>query len=72
VPDALKSVSFIEKDSKKFKDSSGWGYAQFLHDAGSKTFKPYGDDSSFGTKVCYQCHTAVKEKDYIFTDYPPR
>jgi hypothetical protein len=72
VPDALKSVSFIEKDSKKFKDSSGWGYAQFLYDAGSKTFKPYGDDSSFGTKVCYQCHTAVKEKDYIFTDYPPR
>jgi hypothetical protein len=36
VPDALKSVSFIEKDSKKFKDSSGWGYAQLLYDAGLK------------------------------------
>jgi hypothetical protein len=48
------------------------GNAQFLYDAGSKTFKPYGDDVSFGTKVCYQCHTAVKGKDYIFTDYPQR
>jgi hypothetical protein len=30
VPDTLKSVSFIEKDSKRFPDTSGWGYAQFL------------------------------------------
>ena len=29
VPDILKSVSFIEKDSKRFPDTSGWGYAQF-------------------------------------------
>src|SRR5262245_61161864 len=25
VPDTLKSVSFIQKDSKRFPDSSGWG-----------------------------------------------
>lgn len=29
VPDTLKSVSFIEKNSKRFRDSGGWGYAQF-------------------------------------------
>src|SRR5471030_2401687 len=28
VPDTLKSVAFIEKDSKRFPDTSGWGYAQ--------------------------------------------
>lgn len=72
VPETLKSVSFIEKDSKRFPDTSGWGYAQFLYDAPSKTFKPYGTDSSFGKTVCFQCHTAVKTKDYIFTSYPPR
>lgn len=72
VPDTLKSVSFIEKDSKRFRDSSGWGYAQFLYDPASATFKPYGADASFGTKVCYQCHTAVKAQDYIFTNYPTR
>lgn len=71
VPDALKSVSFILKDSKRFPETSGWGYAQFLYDAASGTFKPYGSDSSFGN-VCYKCHTIVKTKDYIFTAYPMR
>ncbi|MGH9730923.1 MAG: cytochrome P460 family protein [Candidatus Acidiferrales bacterium] len=72
VPGTLKSVSFIEKDSKRFPDTSGWGYAQFLYDAPSKTFKPFGSDASFGKTVCYQCHTIVKARDYIFTNYPPR
>ncbi|MGH9726621.1 MAG: cytochrome P460 family protein, partial [Candidatus Acidiferrales bacterium] len=34
VPDTLKSVSFIEKNSKRFPETSGWGYAQFLYDPG--------------------------------------
>jgi hypothetical protein len=72
VPDTLKSVSFIEKDSKRFPETSGWGYAQFLYDATSDTFKPYGINSSFGKEVCYSCHTSVKSTDYIFTSYPRR
>ena len=72
VPDTLKSISFIEKDSRRFPDTHGWGYAQFLYDPASHTFKPYGTDASFGKKVCYQCHTAVASTDYIFTAYPPR
>ena len=68
VPDALKSVSFIEKDSKRFRDSGGWGYAQFQNDAASDTLTPFGNDAACG----YACHTAVKAKDYIFTAYPRR
>jgi hypothetical protein len=68
VPDTLKSVSFIEKDSKRFRDSGGWGYAQFHYDAASDTFTPFGSDAACG----YACHTAVKAKDYIFTAYPRR
>jgi hypothetical protein len=34
------------------KAPRGWGYAQFLYDAASDTFKPHGSDSSFG-KECY-------------------
>ena len=68
VPDTLKSVSFIEKDSKRFPDTSGWAYAQFLYDAASDTFKPSGSGASCG----YACHTAVAAKDYIFTSYPQR
>jgi hypothetical protein len=71
VPDKLKSVSFILKDSKRFPDSSGYGYAQFLYDPASDTFAPFGKDASFN-KTCYQCHTIVKSKDYIFTEYPKR
>jgi hypothetical protein len=61
-PDTLKSVSFIEKDSKRFPETSGWGYAQFLYDAASDTFTPYGSDRSFG-KECWGCHTLVKGKN---------
>jgi hypothetical protein len=72
VPGTLKSVAFIEKDSKRFPDTNGWGYAQFMYDAASDTFKPYGSNSSFGKTVCQQCHTLVKAKDFIFTGYPRR
>lgn len=72
VPTTLKSVSFIEKDSKRFPNTSGWGYAEFLYDPAAHTFKPYGSDSSFGKKVCFECHTRVKARDYIFTQYPVR
>jgi Cytochrome P460 len=68
VPDTLKSVSFIEKDTKRFPDTNGWAYAQFLYDAASDTFKPNGSDAKCG----YECHTAVAAKDYIFTAYPRR
>jgi cytochrome P460 len=68
VPDALKSVSFIEKDTKRFPDTNGWAYAQFLYDAASDTFTPNGSDAKCG----YACHTTVAAKDYIFTAYPKR
>src|SRR3954449_10272205 len=68
VPDTLKSVSFIEKDSKRFPDTNGWAYAQFLYDAASDTLKATGNDAKCG----YACHTTVAAKDYIFTAYPKR
>src|ERR1700733_9137449 len=33
VPDALKSISFIVKDTKRFPNTHGWAYAQFVYDA---------------------------------------
>src|SRR5437868_10219897 len=70
VPDTLKSVAFIEEDSKRFPDTNGWGYAQFLYNAASDTFEAYGTDSSFGKKICHQCHTLVTTRDFIFTNSP--
>ena len=62
------------KDSKKFADSGGWGYAQFDYDSASKTFKP-GDENStppqeHDAKCGFACHTIVADKDYVFTAYP--
>jgi hypothetical protein len=68
VPDTLKSVSFIEKDTGRFPDTNGWAYAQFLYDAASGAFEPHGSDAKCG----HECHTAVANKDYIFTAYPLR
>ena len=68
VPDTLHDVDFIEKDSKRFPDTGGWGYAQFNYDAASDMFTPDGSGSNCG----YACHTIVAAKDYIFTAYPNR
>jgi len=76
VPDHLQDVDFMVKDSKRFADSGGWGYAVFDYDAGSNIFKPgtlaskppQGKDAKCG----YTCHTIVKNKDYVFTEYGQR
>jgi len=38
VPDTLHDVDFMVKDSKRFADSGGWGYAEFEYDPTSQTF----------------------------------
>ncbi len=68
VPDTLHDVDFIERDSKRFPRTGGWGYAQFNYDHVAHTFSPEGSGSDCG----YACHTIVTAKDYIFTAYPDR
>ena len=40
VPDTLHDVDFMQKDSKRFADSGGWGYAAFVYDPASEAFRP--------------------------------
>ena len=40
VPGTHHDVDFMVKDSKRFADSGGWGYAEFEYDAASDTFRP--------------------------------
>ena len=76
VPGKLVNVDFMVKDSKRFADSGGWGYAVFDYDAESDTFKagtlagtpPQGNDARCG----FACHTKAKARDYVFTDYGKR
>jgi hypothetical protein len=76
VAGALHDVDFMVKDSKKFSDSGGWGYAEFEYDTASEAFRPgteadkppQGNDAKCG----FACHTVVKKQDYVFTEYPKR
>jgi hypothetical protein len=76
VPGALANVDFMVKDAKRFADSGGWGYAVFDYDAASDKFTPgttagtppQGNDAKCG----FACHTIVKTRDFVFTDYGKR
>ncbi len=76
VPGALHDTDFMVKDSKRFADSGGWGWAAFEYDAASDAFRP-GDTSDsppqeHDAKCGFACHTIVADKDYVFTAYPKR
>jgi len=76
VPGTLQNVDFMEKDSKRFADSGGWGYAVFDYNAASNTFTPgttagtppQGNDARCGVA----CHAKAKATDYVFTEYGKR
>src|SRR2546429_1544216 len=68
VPDTFSQAFFIEKDSKRFPNSAGWGYALFNYDTASDMFTPDASPDNCG----HQCHTTVKAKDYIFHPYQKR
>lgn len=71
IPDYLKSVNFMVKDSKRFPATHGWAWAQFTYDPASHTFK-LSKLSATSHECGYACHSIVKEHDYIFTAYPKR
>ena len=72
VPGPQTEMSFMVKDSKRFADTNGWGYATFAYDASSDAFKPATTNPSFA-RGCHACHTAnAKARDFVFTDYAKR
>jgi hypothetical protein len=61
-PKKKEGVQFMVKDSRKYVSTGGWGYAQF------------NDGKSGNVAVqntCFSCHTAVKDRDFVFTRYAP-
>lgn len=73
---ALHDVDFMVKDSKRFADGNGWGYAMFKYDIASATFTPgtmadqppQGNDAKCGVA----CHQLAKPRDFVFTEYGNR
>jgi hypothetical protein len=56
-------IQFMVKDSQKYASTGGWGYSQF--DDG----KPLTDKAML--QSCFDCHQAIKDRDFVFTHYAP-
>jgi hypothetical protein len=69
VPDVFSQAFVMEKDSKRFPKSGGWGYAVFNYEAASDKFTV---DPKSLSDCGFACHTPVKAKDYIFHPYQKR
>lgn len=60
VPGEFVHAEFMLKDSKKFSETYGWGWARWV---GSDQI-PFNK----GAEVCISCHTPVKDRDWVFTE----
>src|SRR5580658_6323348 len=71
VPGDLFAVEGIEKDTKRFPDTHGWGYATFEYDTASGRFTPATEASKppqgHDAKCGAACHNITPATDYIFT-----
>jgi hypothetical protein len=56
------NVQFMVKDSKKYAETGGWGFADFKNGK-------VGDRALHET--CFACHMPAKDRDYVFTHYAP-
>src|SRR3954453_18414807 len=65
VPDTFAQAFLMEKDSKRFPKTGGWGYAVFNYTPATAKFTPDAALADCGQS----CHLAVKAKDYIFHPY---
>ncbi|HEV3276013.1 MAG TPA: cytochrome P460 family protein [Terriglobia bacterium] len=60
---AFFQVEFMIRDSKKYANTLGWGWARWR----GADLKPYGKDATF-TDECVGCHKPMRNADYVFTE----
>jgi hypothetical protein len=57
-----KIVGVMEKDSKRFAQTGGWGFEGFKNDTRERAVT---DPKS----ACFSCHEPQKKSDYVFSSY---
>jgi hypothetical protein len=65
VEGALKGLSVMAKDSKKYASTGGWGFQFWV---GGDPKKPLVTNA---TKQCFECHLPKKDQDYVYSTYLP-
>jgi cytochrome P460 len=59
-PGKFVHAEFMFKDSKKYSTTYNWGWARWV----GLDQEPFEK----GEKVCTECHTPVKNRDWVFTE----
>ena len=59
-PGEFVHAEFMFKDSGKYAETHGWGWARWV----GLEQAPFDK----GAQVCIGCHTPVKDRDWVFTD----
>jgi len=59
-PGKFVHAEFMFKNSQKYTESYGWGWARWV----GLEQKPFEK----GMQVCITCHTPVRNRDWVFTD----
>lgn len=62
---ARKLIGVMERDSRRFAATGGWGFEGFAGD--SKTERLVKD----GGQSCYQCHQGAQATSYVFSAFRP-
>jgi hypothetical protein len=61
----LQGIALMQKDSKKYAATGGWGWQFWL---GGDAKKPAVTDAA---KQCFACHEPRKSQDYVYSTYIP-
>jgi Haem-binding domain/Cytochrome P460 len=61
-PGEFFQVEFMIRDSKKYAETLGWGWARWR----GADLKPYGKDANFSSE-CVGCHSPLAKTNYVFT-----
>ena len=70
VPGPLIEVSFMVKDAKRFPGTTDGGTRRSGRTQ-RRVMKPFGDSPAFAN-TCHACHTIVKARDFVYTDFAQR
>ncbi|MGD0627275.1 MAG: cytochrome P460 family protein [Thermodesulfobacteriota bacterium] len=57
-----KFIGVMQRDSKEFIDTGGWGFEEYKGDTKERVV---GEPKS----SCFPCHEAQKQTGYVFSDY---
>jgi hypothetical protein len=57
-----KFIGVMQKNSKMFRDTAGWGFEAFKNDSKERLVKDQKNE-------CFNCHEAQRKNDYIFSGH---